>query len=287
MDAKKIGEVICEMRNEKNITQSDLAKKLKISEKMIAAWEAGMCIPEAKFIIPIAETLEISAIGLMNGRKEECDEHKEGIARNAIETMLTYNKKEIKRELKGRDNIAIGILSMLSLLSISICLLCNIVIDHQLTWSLIVSGSIILGWAILIAIIKLKEKGITIGMMLLSIGIIPYLFMIDSQVQSTGWLIPLGVPIAVMSIVFLWTIWIIFRFIKISIWNKFAILCFLAGCMTLVINLIARHYIGKTWFTVDVVINVLVEIILALVLVSIGQAAKAKKVPKVRKENKE
>lgn len=80
------------------------------------------------------------------------------IARTAIETMLAYNKKDIRREVKGRDNIAIGILSMLCLIAISICLLCNIVINHHLSWALIVLGSIVFGWVILLSIIKLKEK---------------------------------------------------------------------------------------------------------------------------------
>lgn len=42
MDYKKIGELICQLRKEKGLTQLQLAEKLHVSDKAVSKWERGI-----------------------------------------------------------------------------------------------------------------------------------------------------------------------------------------------------------------------------------------------------
>ena len=46
MDAKSIGAVISKLRKSTGLTQSQLAKKLNISDKAVSRWESGIGFPE-------------------------------------------------------------------------------------------------------------------------------------------------------------------------------------------------------------------------------------------------
>lgn len=46
MDQIKIGKFISFMRKEKNMTQSELAEKLNITDRAISKWENGLSFPK-------------------------------------------------------------------------------------------------------------------------------------------------------------------------------------------------------------------------------------------------
>lgn len=45
MNQERIGKFISLCRNKKNLTQSELANKLGITDKAISKWENGRCLP--------------------------------------------------------------------------------------------------------------------------------------------------------------------------------------------------------------------------------------------------
>ena len=46
MDQKKIGRFLKELRKEKNITQEQLAEKIKVSGRTVSRWETGSNMPD-------------------------------------------------------------------------------------------------------------------------------------------------------------------------------------------------------------------------------------------------
>ncbi len=69
MDAKKFGAFFAEIRKEKNITQSDLAIKLQVTDKAGSRWERGIGFPDINTLEPLAGALEISVLELMKSEK--------------------------------------------------------------------------------------------------------------------------------------------------------------------------------------------------------------------------
>lgn len=54
------GRVLKELRKEANMTQEQLAKKLRISPQAVSRWETDFAMPDISLIVPIAEIFEVS-----------------------------------------------------------------------------------------------------------------------------------------------------------------------------------------------------------------------------------
>ena len=67
MDQEKIGKFIQEKRKEQNLTQSDLAEKLNITDRAISKWENGNCLPDAGTMPELCKLLNISINDLFSG----------------------------------------------------------------------------------------------------------------------------------------------------------------------------------------------------------------------------
>lgn len=61
------GAIIKKLREEKRLTQNQLADILKVSDKTVSKWETGKGYPDITLIEPIAQALSISTIELLSG----------------------------------------------------------------------------------------------------------------------------------------------------------------------------------------------------------------------------
>ncbi len=71
MDSKKTGKLIAKKRQQINLTQSELAKKLYITDKAISKWERGLSFPDITLLIPLTEILNISLYELLKGEEKD------------------------------------------------------------------------------------------------------------------------------------------------------------------------------------------------------------------------
>lgn len=69
MDQVKIGKFIAESRKQQNLTQSQLAEKLDITDKAISKWETGNSMPDSSIMIELCDILKISVSELLKGEK--------------------------------------------------------------------------------------------------------------------------------------------------------------------------------------------------------------------------
>lgn len=101
MDSKKIGKFICKLRQDKNLTQKDLADKIGVTDKAISKWECGNGLPDITLLEPLATALDTSVAELLNGEaivegnKEQTDkaivqavEHYKGSQRRTAGILL-------------------------------------------------------------------------------------------------------------------------------------------------------------------------------------------------------
>lgn len=107
MNQVKIGRFIAELRKEKNMTQKELAEKLKITDRAVSKWENGRGMPELSLIKPLSEALDISINELLSGEKIAKEEYQEKFEENIINT-INYTGKRI-----GKAKIAIIALACL------------------------------------------------------------------------------------------------------------------------------------------------------------------------------
>ena len=67
MDAYVTGAIIRRLREEKGMTQAELAAKLSVSDKAVSRWETGRGYPDITLIEPLASALGVSVSELLAG----------------------------------------------------------------------------------------------------------------------------------------------------------------------------------------------------------------------------
>ena len=85
-----LGERIYELRNQKNLSQGDLADKLDVSRQSISKWENNMAVPDLDKLIKLCDVFEIS-LDEITGRKTPKEKQSNNI--NDSISRLSKNKK--------------------------------------------------------------------------------------------------------------------------------------------------------------------------------------------------
>ena len=70
MNQIKIGMFLKELRNEKGITQEQLAEQLGVSNRTVSRWETGSNMPDISLLVEIAEYMDVSIPEIINGERK-------------------------------------------------------------------------------------------------------------------------------------------------------------------------------------------------------------------------
>ena len=103
-----LGKFIANLRNEKNLTQEELAEKLFIDKRKISRWECGTSVPEFEMLIKLSEILDVSLYELSICQR---------IPKEKLNTKLINKFKSIKdlKKYKTKQVIKIVLLIILFL----------------------------------------------------------------------------------------------------------------------------------------------------------------------------
>ncbi len=70
MDQLKIGTFLKELRNEKNLTQEQLAEKFNISRRTVSRWETGSNMPDLDILVEMADFYNVDLRELLDGERK-------------------------------------------------------------------------------------------------------------------------------------------------------------------------------------------------------------------------
>ncbi len=90
MNQVKIGKFIQERRKLKNLTQSQLADKLGITDRAVSKWENGRGLPDTSLMLDLCEVLEIAVNELLSGEVIKVNDYE----KKAEEKLLEMAKRE-------------------------------------------------------------------------------------------------------------------------------------------------------------------------------------------------
>lgn len=68
MNCASIGNIICALRKEKNMTQKQLADQLNISDKAVSKWERGLGCPDVSLLPELSQLLGVNLEELLLGQ---------------------------------------------------------------------------------------------------------------------------------------------------------------------------------------------------------------------------
>lgn len=63
------GATVKQLREQRNLTQAELADRIGVSAKTVSKWETAKGLPDVSLLEPLAKALNISVIELMNGEQ--------------------------------------------------------------------------------------------------------------------------------------------------------------------------------------------------------------------------
>ena len=95
-----IGERITALRKEKNISQTELAKRLNVSRQAVSKWEQGASSPDTDRLIQLAEILETEVEYLATGVHPEPG----SVVLNVVETVerVQVQEKVVVRHVRRK-----------------------------------------------------------------------------------------------------------------------------------------------------------------------------------------
>ena len=79
MNNKNIGDLIAQLRKEKNMTQKDLADQLNVTDKAVSKWERGISCPDINTIPKLAELLGVSSEELLRIEKNSTSNNSDSL----------------------------------------------------------------------------------------------------------------------------------------------------------------------------------------------------------------
>lgn len=116
------GKFIIKKRKEKNMTQRELAEELYVTESAVSKWERGVSYPDITLVTNICEILGISE-------------------RELITASDDYKQREMEqqaRRFRKLIQVWLWIFNVSYVVSLVACFICNLAIDHTLSWFFIV-----------------------------------------------------------------------------------------------------------------------------------------------------
>lgn len=109
MNQVKIGLFIAKCRKSKNLTQSQLAEKLNLTDRAVSKWERGKSMPDYSIMLDLCNILDITVDELLNGEHLIDDHHEETVI-NLVQEKVAADKMLLKME------IVLGVVSVATLL---------------------------------------------------------------------------------------------------------------------------------------------------------------------------
>lgn len=143
------GKFIIKKRKEVGLTQKDLAEKLYVTESAVSKWERGISYPDITLMASICQALQISEHELLTASED-------------------YQQREIEKEARSFRNIVktySWVFYLLYGISLAACFICNIAVNHELSWFFIVLTAEMVAFSLTnVPVLAKKHRGlITLG----------------------------------------------------------------------------------------------------------------------------
>ncbi len=243
MSNEGMANFICELRKSKQLTQKQLAEKLNITDKAVSKWERGLSYPDITILSQLADVLGVTTGELLNAHRDEAPVPNSDIL---IQNTFEYAEKLTVTKRNGAGGILKLLLSVAFALGIAVCVICDLAISRGLTWSLYPISSIIFAWLVIMPMLHFENNKVAMSLVSLSVFILPFLFCIERIYGTIKWVLPLGIPITAVSLIYLWIVFGLFAKTRINRFNIFGIALLMGIPMNLIMDVIVSRFTENT-----------------------------------------
>lgn len=115
LDQKKTGQFLKSLRNEKGLTQEQLAKQFNVSNRSVSRWETGTNLPDISLLVEIADFYDVDVREIIDGeRKSEMMDKEIKEVAGKMADYAGNEKSKLLRfvQIAGISGIALTILAI-------------------------------------------------------------------------------------------------------------------------------------------------------------------------------
>ena len=95
MDQVKIGRFLKTLRNERGLTQEQLAERLNVSRRSVSRWETGSNLPDLDVLMELADDYQVELRELLSGERKA--EPMDQEMQDTVLQVAEYSNEEKKR----------------------------------------------------------------------------------------------------------------------------------------------------------------------------------------------
>ena len=95
MDQKKTGSFLRELRNEKQLTQEQLAERFGVTNRSVSRWETGSNMPDLSILVELADFYDVDIRDIIDGERKGEDVNNEEKERLQLVADYAENEKNI------------------------------------------------------------------------------------------------------------------------------------------------------------------------------------------------
>ncbi len=110
MDLGKIGVFIGELRNERNLTQEQLAEEFGVSRRTVSRWETGRNLPDISLLAEMSDYFDVDLREILDGERKDKKMNEE--MRDTVNKVAEFSDKY--QEMMNRRAHIIFILGFLA-----------------------------------------------------------------------------------------------------------------------------------------------------------------------------
>ncbi len=208
MDSEKMGRFIAERRRAAGLTQLELAIQLHITDKAVSRWERGLSRPDIGLLPQLAEILGVTINDLVMA-EHSCET---ASAENVgVKEVLHYAEKSVQKKYSMIKLAATISITTLFAIAFAVCVIVDVAINQAFTWSLYPSSSLVFVWCILFPILHSGKKGMLYSLIVLTVLIVPFLFVIDLIAEANDLVWKTGTVVSVIALLLIWSVAIIMK----------------------------------------------------------------------------
>ncbi|WP_302950857.1 helix-turn-helix domain-containing protein [Holdemania filiformis] len=208
---ERTGRLIRELRLKAGWTQKELGAKIGISDKAISKWERGLSFPDITLLPRLAEVFHVTVGEIISGQRLSEPAMNPELLDSVVADTLVYSQRDTFS--KGKRIFCLIFLTLI-LSAMFLCAVINLAVDHQLSWAYYPIGALTIVLALTLAVVLPKRRRLEIVMGILEVSLMIYLAMIEKLSDTSGWLLPLALPISLVSVVCLYLL------LKLWLWMK-------------------------------------------------------------------
>ena len=121
MDQKKTGLLLKKLRNEKGLTQEELAESFGVTDRTVSRWENGRNLPDLSLLVELADFYDTDIREIIDGERKGEEMDKE--LKDTLQKVADYGDSQ-KQKAERAGSLAFG----------ASFLLCTAVITVQILW---------------------------------------------------------------------------------------------------------------------------------------------------------